>query len=143
MGRRNFLLRLNKAIDTVFEAATNPQSVAGSGGGTDPSQADPALAQQQQNAERQATNQVNTDQQNNKQNQDDQKIQRDKQQQTQQNTQLSIKMADFDKKIAQLQSKIQAGATKPTDLNQLTQLLTAKKAVQDQFMKLNGVNPGA
>lgn len=142
MRRRNFGIELSRALD-LLETPTQ------AAGGANPIDQDPALRQQQQDAERNGQNKAQSadnqqqDQNKEQQQQDQNKEQQQKQQQIQQGTQLSTRMANFDKQIAQLQAKIQGGAAKPAEINQLNQLLTAKKAIQDQFMRLYGVNPTA
>lgn len=158
--RRNFNLRLEQALsDIVNLVETAPNPAAGGGkAGPDPTQQDPKLKQQQKDSERQGQNaagatgapQAGTtaagggaapaDPKAAAQNQ---KAQADKQKQQTQGTQLSTRMADFDKQIAQLQAKISGGAAKPAEIGKLNQLLTAKKSIQDQFMRTYGVNPTA
>ena len=58
-----------------------------------------------------------------------------------QSQQINQQMADLDKKIAVLQTKMAGGSMKPNDMAVLNQLLTAKKTMQDQFTKSVGVNP--
>jgi lipase chaperone LimK len=123
-------MNFNMKLDRVLREAPTPTPGAALGAtasGTAP-------AAQQTGAQ-----QTNTQQNKGAQ----QKADQDKQQQNQQGTQLATRMADLDKQIAQLQAKIQGGAAKPAEIGKLNQLLTAKKSVQDQYMRLQGVNPSA
>lgn len=143
MRRRNFRLTLEKSLGTLGESVP-PQA---HGGASDPSQTDPALRQQQKNAEQQGANKAGANKpapakpgapppQNTPQ---AQQVSPDQAKQQAQGTQLGLKMADFDKQIVQMQAKITGGAAKPSDMNKLNSLLTAKKSVQDQFMTNYGV----
>lgn len=151
--RRSFARSLDSALagldgGLVSEAVPNPQSTAP---GQDPTKSDPKLQQQQKDAQQGGEKQAaiaNTgkggEQQAAKGTQAQaQKVEADRQKQQQAGSQLGLQMADSDKQIAMLQAKIQGGAAKPADISKLNQLLTAKKATQDKFMRNYGVNPSA
>lgn len=63
----------------------------------------------------------------------------EQQKRDQQSSQLKLQLTNFDKQIAQLQAKITGAAAKPADINKLNTILTARKNVEDQFMRLYGV----
>lgn len=73
----------------------------------------------------------------------DPKKQAEDQKKQAQGTQLGMQMNRQDKEILQLQAKITGGQAKPADVTKLNTLLTAKKGIQDQFMKNYGVTPTA
>lgn len=149
---RHFNMRLDRVIrelaqPPVTQPAPPPEA------GSDPTK-DPTLAADMKTAEKKATAsaQANAPAQQPGQTTDPQmaaaqqaqaqKAQAEQQKQQKQGQQLGKQLNDMDKEILQGQAKVTGGAAKPADIAKLNTQLTAKQAVQKQFMKNYGVNPG-
>lgn len=146
---RNFNVKLDQALASLNEGMDEPDPQAGTG---DPTK-DPALASGMKTAEKKAAagaqanapaqqpgQAVDPGVQAGKQAQD-QKAQAEQQKKQKEGLALGKQMNTQDKEILMLQAKVTGGAAKPADIAKLNTLLTAKKGVQDQFMKTFGVPP--
>lgn len=142
---RKFSLSLDRALRSLSEEMEEQQPGAGQG---DPTK-DPNLAAGMKSAQNKATASAQANAPATGPGQDansvdgkqvqDQKAVADQQKQKVQGQQLGQQMNTTDKEILQLQAKVTGGASKPADLAKLNTLLTAKKAVQDKFMRNYGV----